>query len=82
MRVVQITELVGGIDLREISGLTNKSYSYNSEFNNDSNADANIMPAPINKIIKDVEELCKACIKSKYMRIIKLKKITPTIKRL
>lgn len=63
-------------------GFINKSYSSDSK--SDSNSDINTdMLTSINKTIvhniEDMEELCEACIKSKYMKIIKLKKITLTM---
>lgn len=36
----------------------------------------------MNKAIEDIEELCKTYIKSKYIRIIKSKKTTSTIRQL
>lgn len=74
-----------GIDLREESGFIDKSYFSDSEPDNNSDIDAD-MSASINKAtehyFKGIEELCKACIKSKYTRIIKLKKMTPMTQRL
>ena len=73
-----------GIDLGEITTEPiDKPQSSNSEPESDSDVDK---PSPINKTmelnINGVEELCKACIESKHTRIVKSKRITPTIKRL
>ena len=71
-----------GINLGEITTEPiDKLQSSNSEPESDSDADK---PSPINKAmelnIDDVEELCKACIKSKYTKIVKLKRMILTIR--
>ena len=77
-RVIQASKLVDGIDLGK-TGPVNKPHFSNSE-SSDSDAEA------INKAIEynlgDVEELCETCIESKYTRIVKSKKMTPTTRRL
>lgn len=82
VRVVQASKLVDEIDLKELSGLANKLYSSNSESNNDSDADILNVPAPINKITQGMEKFYEAYIESKYIRIIKSKKMTPITRRL
>ena len=72
-RVVQVSKLVDGIDLGEITTEPiDKPQSSDSEPESDSDVDK---PFPINKTmelnIDDVEELCKACIESKHTRIVK-----------
>ena len=78
MRVIQASKLVDGIELGETRPV-DKSHSSNSEFSN-SDAEA------INEVIKynliDVEKLYEVCIKNKYTRIVKSKKVTLTTKRL
>lgn len=68
------------IDFRKESGVIDRSYSSNSKSNNKLDINANV-PAFINKAIKHnfkgMEELCKACIESKYMRIVRSKRIIP-----
>ena len=83
-RVVQVSKLVDEIDLGEITKEpTDKPQSSNSKPESDSDVDK---PSPINKAmelnIDGVKKLCEACIKSKHTRIVKLKKITPTMRRL
>ena len=73
-----------GIDLREITTEPIvKPQSFDSEPKSDSDTDKLFM---INKAmglnLDVVEELCEVCIKSNYTRIVKLKKMTPTTKRL
>lgn len=82
-------KLVDKIDLKEAIRPNNKLYSLDSEPDNennkfDKNADSKL--TTINKITEynfnSMEELCKAYIKSKHIRIIKSKKMTSTTKRL
>ena len=83
MRVIQVSKLVDGIDFGEITGPINNPHSFNSELKFDSDSNK---PSPINKAIElnidSMEELCEACIESKYTRIIKSKRMTLIIKRL
>ena len=85
MRIVQASKLVDGTNLREIIGLIDKSYSSNSEPDNNLNEDIDTS-TPFNKATEQnsegVEELYKACIESKQTRIVKSKKMTSTTKRL
>ena len=76
------------IDFREAMGPDNKLYFSDFEHddeNNKSDEDADSEPTTINKAteykLNGVEELCKACIESKYTRIVKSKKMTLTTKR-
>ena len=83
-RVVQVSKLVDRIDLKEITiEPIDKPQSSDSEPESDSDVDK---LSPINKSmelnINNVEELCKACIKSKHTRIVKSKRMTPTMRRL
>ena len=83
-KVVQVSKLVDGINLGEvITEPIDEPQSSDSESESNSDADK---PSPINKAmelnIDSVEELCEACIKNKHTRIVKLKRITPTTKRL
>lgn len=82
MIVFLASKLVDEIELGETLSLSNNKSSYfsKSKFKNDSDADTNYTSTSMNKIIEDVEELCKACIESKYTRILKSKKITSIIK--
>ena len=82
-RVVQVSKLVDRIDLGEITTEPIdelQSYDFEPEF--DLHVDKSF---PINKAIKlnidGVEELCKACIKSKHIRIVNSKRMTPTTRR-
>ena len=84
VRVVQVSKLVDGINLGEITiEPINESQSFDSELKSDTDVDK---PSPINKAmelnIDDVKELCKACIESKYTKIVKSKRMTSTTKRL
>ena len=83
-RVVQVSKLVDGIELGEITTEPiDKSQSFDSEAEFDSNVDK---PSPINKTmelnIDGVEELYEIYIKSKHTRIVKSKRMTPTTRRL
>ena len=73
-----------GIDLGEIiTEPIDEPQSSDFEPKSDSDVDK---PSPINKAIElnidGVEELCEACIKNKYTRIVKLKRMTPITRRL
>lgn len=72
------------MDLREITGPVDKPYSLDSKLDK-FNSNVNKLSS-INKAMKlnidSVEELCEIWIESKYTKIIKLKRITPTIRRL
>ena len=39
-------------------------------------------PAPLNKIMESIEDLCDTCIESKHIRIIKHKAMTATVRTL
>ena len=83
-RVVQVSKLVNGINLGEITTEPiHEPQSSNSEPESDSDVDKLF---PINKVmelnIDGVEKLCKACIESKYTRIENSKRMTPTTRRL
>ena len=71
------------INLREITGPVDNPHSSDFELEFESDSDK---LSPINKAmelnIDGVEELCEACIKSKYIRIVKSKKMTLITKRL
>lgn len=60
-----------------------ESYSSNSKSNNNFDEDGNNQLALINKIIDHnthgIKVFYKVCLKSKYMRILKSKKMTPII---
>ena len=88
-RIIQASKLVDKIDLGEAIGPDNELYSSDFEpddENNKSDEDADNEPTTINTAteynLNGVKELCKVCIKSKHTRIVKLKKMIPTIKRL
>lgn len=77
------------IDFEEAIGPDNKFYFSDFESdnkNNKSDKNANSKLIIINKVTKynlnSVEKPCKTYIKSKYIRIVKSKKMTPTTKRL
>ena len=82
-RIIQASKLVDRINLGEITGPVDHPHSSNSKLEFDSDSDK---PSPFNKAIElninGVEELCEACIKSKHTRIVKSKRILPTMKRL
>ena len=83
-RVVQVSKLVDEINLGEITiEPINEPQSSNSDPKSDSDVDK---PSSINKAmelnIDGMKELCKACIKSKHTRIVKSKRMTPTMRRL
>ena len=82
-RVIQISKLVDGINLREIIGPVDNPHSSDSELEFDSDSDK---PSSIDKAIElnidSVEKLCEACIKSKHTRIVKSKRMTLTMIRL
>lgn len=82
-KIIQVFKLVNRINFQEITGPINKSYSFNSKFDK-SNSHTN-KSFPINKTIKhdinSLEELYETCIKSKYIRIIKSKKMTLITRR-
>ena len=82
-RVIQVSKLVDGIDLGEITGPIDDSHFSDSQLEFDSDSDK---PSPINKAmdlnINGVEKLCETCIKSKHTKIVKSKRMTPTTKRL
>ena len=71
------------IDLGEITGPIDNPHSSDSELEFDSDSDK---PSPINKAIElnidGVEEFYEACIENKHHRIVKSKRMTPTLKRL
>ena len=84
VRVVQISKLVDGIDLEQI---TTESIDEPQFFDFEPESDSDVdKPSPINKAmelnIDGVEELCKVCIESKHTRIVKSKRMTPTMRRL
>ena len=83
MRVIKVSKLVDGIDFGKITGPVDNPYSFDFEFEFNSDSDK---PSPIHKVIElnidYVEKLCEACIKSIHTRIVKLKRMTPTTKRL
>ena len=83
-RVVQVSKLVDGIDLGEITiEPIDKPQSSNSKSESNSDIDK---PSPINKTmelnINGVEKLCKACLESKHTKIVKSKRMIPTMRRL
>ena len=89
--MIQASKLVDGIDLEEAAIPKDESYlNFSDSETNDkdieqSDTDADNELAPINKTTNNtngIEQLYEACIKSKYTRIVKLKKIMPTTKRL
>lgn len=84
MRVLQALKLVDKVKLEETSSLSSDKlyYSFKPESEDNSDANTNHTPTSINKAIESVEELCKTCIKSKHIRIIKSKKMTSTTRHL
>ena len=86
MRVIPASKLVDRIDLKEIIEPVDKLHSSNSKSKNDSDAKAIYKLTSINKTIeynlRDVKELCETFIKSKYIKIVKSKKIIAIIKKL
>ena len=78
-----MSKLVDGINLREIIGPVDEPHSSDSELEFELDCDK---PFPINKAMKlnidGVKELFEACIQSKYTRIVKSKRMTPTTKRI
>lgn len=82
-------KLVDKIDFKEAIRLDNKLYFLDSKpdnKNNKSDKDADSKPTTINKAIEfnfnNIEKFCKICIKSKYTRIDKLKKMMLKTKKL
>ena len=73
------------INLGEALGQIDKSYSSDPEPDNNSDEDVDTS-APIHKVTKQIskemEELCETYIKSNHTRIVKLKKMTLTTRRL
>lgn len=85
-RAVWVSELINRINFRKIAGPNNRLHSSNFEPDNkSSNADVNNKSTAINKAMTNnleyIKQLYKVYIKSKHIRIVKSKKITPTIKR-
>lgn len=89
-RVIQASKLVDGINLGGTTSSEDEPQSSDSEpddgDNGHSDAEADNEPTTINKAAENnpegVEQLCEACIESKYTRIIKSKKMTRTTRRL
>lgn len=77
-RVIQTSKLVNQIVLREI-GLVDEPHFFNF---GSSDSDAKTMNKVIEHNLEDVEELCETYIKSKHTRIVEIKKMTPTTRRL
>ena len=77
-RVIQAFNLVDGIDLGKTRPV-DEPHSSNSK---SSDSDAKAINKAIEYNLGDVEELCETCIKSKHIRIVKSKKMTPTTRRL
>ncbi len=72
--------MIDEINLKKVLGSVNNLHSSDLKPDNNLNVNANNMLIFTNKVIKynlnsGIEELCKACIKSKYIKIVKLKKI-------
>lgn len=87
VRVVQASKLIDGINLGEVIGPDNETPSSYSELDNeDSDADVDNKPTTINEAtendLKCIKQLYKAYIKSKHIRIVKLKKMTLMIRKL
>ena len=84
VRIVQVSKLVDRINLGEII-IEPIDELQSSDFEPESDSDADKL-FPINKAmelnIDSMEELCKACIESKHIRIVKSKRMTPTTRRL
>lgn len=85
-KIIQASKLVNRIDFEDISKVTKKPYSSNSESDNNSDNNGNNQSTLINKVIsyniKYIKKLYKVGIKSKYIKIVKLKKMTLIIKKL
>lgn len=86
IRVVQAFKLIDKIDIGKVLKLVNKSYSSNSEPDNNSDIDIDILTASISKTtehnFKVVKKLCKAYIKNKYTRIVEIKKNSSNNKKI
>ena len=93
VRVVLTSKLTDGINII-IDGGQVENYRLFSDSENDSEVE-NLEPDPtnnnnysstlINQVIDSnnvVKQLCNPCIESKYMKIVKYKKITPTTRKL
>lgn len=88
-RVIQASKLVNKIEFGEAIGPDNKLSSSDSEpddKNNKYDKDVDSKPPTTNKAIEynfnGIEKVCKACIESKHIRIVKSKKITSITKML
>lgn len=86
VRVVQVSKVIDEINLKEISDFIDKSHFFKSESNNNSDVDVYNILVFINKVrehnFKGIKKLCKAYIKNKYIKIVKLKKMILIIKKL
>lgn len=78
--------MIDKIDFGKILEPIDKPHFSNFKSNNNSDANTNNKLISINKVtkysLKDMKKLCKTYIESNHTKIIKLKKITPTIKKL
>lgn len=85
-RLIQSSKLINEINLKDVSEVIEESYSFNSKSDNDSDKGSNNQPIFIIKvtdhIIEGIEELCKVFVKNKHIKIVKLKKMIPIIRRL
>lgn len=90
IRIIQASKLVHEIKLSNtaINNSNNNQFFLDSEVNDGQKSEPNIdihitpIPTPLNKIIESIKNLCDIYIKSKYIKIIKYKAITPAIQKL
>ena len=86
MRVIQVSKVVDRIDLGELEQIEETYYSNSKSEENDSDTEVIHEFAHIGKVTEyslgRIEELYEACIKSKYTRIVSLKKMTVKTRKL
>lgn len=77
-RVVQAFKLVNKIDFGEATSFNESHFSDFKPENKNSDNKLTIINKVTENDLKCIEQLCEACIKCKYTRIVKSKKMTPT----
>lgn len=88
--IIQASNLVDGIKLSNIAidNFNDNPFSLDLEANDEKEIKPDIdiyitlTPASLNKIMESIKDFCDTYIKSKYIKIIKYKKITPIVWKL